>query len=256
MCGRFTREYTMQELGAFVEACFPGGVASVDDRETPLEPGYNVAPTQRSPIVQGSGEGDAVAGLIGVRRWGLIPRWADDHSIGHRLINARSETAAEKPAFRGAFASEGGRCVVPVSSFYEWARPANGGAKRPHRVLRADGAVLWLAGLCEPPNEHAPEGTFTILTTPANAFVSRMHDRMPAVLEPEAAAEWCDPRTPKDHARGLLRPAAEGVLDAHPVSRRVNSPRQDDAGLIEAAGDGSPEESAGDSTRGQPGLFG
>jgi putative SOS response-associated peptidase YedK len=227
MCGRYTREYSWQELFDFLDDRFPGGVDS--DRPEELDPSFNVAPTQTSPVAHR--DEDSGRAVIRLRRWGLIPHWAKEASIGSRMINARAETAAEKPAFRSAFSKR--RCVVPISSFFEWEKIEGQKTKQPWRFVRADGDIILLAGLWDPPNEHAERGTFTILTTQANEFMSRVHDRMPVILEPEDASTWCDPATSADEAAKLLRPAADGVLTRHKVSTRVNTPKNNDPELIQ-----------------------
>jgi putative SOS response-associated peptidase YedK len=162
-------------------------------------------------------------------RWGLIPAWAKEASIGGRLINARSETVAEKPAFRSAFRKR--RCLVPADGFYEWRKREGGGPKQPMLVRRRDGAPFAFAGLWE--HWRGPEGevqTCTILTTEANAVLAPIHDRMPVILDPAAYDRWLDPARPG--AEELLRPCSDGWLEAFPVSTRVNNVRNDVAELI------------------------
>jgi len=215
-----TREREIESYCDAMEARPPG---------VQLPVSYNVAPTQLSLIVRRA-EGGEREGAIA--RWGLIPPWAKDRSIGSRLINARAETVAEKPAFRHAL--EARRCVAPADSFYEWRKLAGPRRKQPWRILRADGEPLRLAGLWETRDggEGAVE-SFTIITVAASVFMQSLHDRMPAILEPEDVDVWLDPDAGVSSARGLLRPAADGVLLAHPVSERVNSPANDDQTLIE-----------------------
>jgi putative SOS response-associated peptidase YedK len=220
MCGRMTRE---QDVGAYCSAmdARPPGVQ--------LPASFNVAPTQPSLIVRVGAHG---AREGAVARWGLIPHWAKDPAIGSRMINARSETVHEKPAFRSALRSR--RCVVPADSFYEWQAVEGEKRKRPWRIRRADGQPLRLAGLWESwdGGDGAVE-SFTIITTAASAFMRPMHDRMPVILDPADASAWLDPSASDDVARALLRPAPEGALAAHPVSTRVNSPANNDPCLIE-----------------------
>ncbi len=154
-------------------------------------------------------------------RWGLVPFWAKDPSIGSKLINARSETLAEKPAFRQALKSR--RCIVPISGFYEWQR--QGRSKQPYFVTSVDEKPLMLAGLWEQWNDFL---TFTIITVPANAEVSAIHDRMPAILPGEDALAWL-----KTGETALLQSCAPEFLRMWPVSTRVNSPVNNDAGLAE-----------------------
>ncbi len=200
---------------------------------------YNVAPTQMSPIVR---LGSASPGReLTLMRWGLIPSWAKDAAIGNRLINARSDSAASKPAFRSAFKRR--RCVVPASGFFEWKAPkdaANGAAKQPYYIFRADGDPLALAGLFEswrPSESDDWVLSFTILTTDANAAMASIHDRMPVILEPEDLDRWIDPNvTDASAVSDLLKPAADGVLTMHPVSTRVNSPRNESPDLVAPLG--------------------
>lgn len=190
---------------------------------------YNVAPTQTVPIVRLRESGERELAAV---RWGLVPSWSKDPASGPPLFNARSETAAEKPAFRSAFRNR--RCVVPVSGFYEWKK--TGDSKQPYYITRADGAIMLLAGLWEhrPPTHAEPAvDSMTILTTPANTFMAELHDRMPAILEPERVAAWLNLQTPADDLPAMLAPAPDGVLQAHPVSVRVSSPRNNDPALCE-----------------------
>ena len=217
MCGRYTRHYTWEEVRDFLDLRFPD--------VTGLRAAYNVAPTRRAPIVRLSEHGRALEMAV----WGLVPHWASDPSIGSRLINARAETIAEKPSFREAFKRR--RCVVPVSGFYEWART---GRREPHHITRADGAIMCLAGLWERWSKgDQPLETFTIVTTEANAQIAGIHPRMPVVIEPEDVAAWLDEGGTPEARLDLLRPAADGVLVMHEVSRRVGSVANDDASLIE-----------------------
>ncbi len=191
----------------------------VDPAGVPLDwlrPSYNVAPTQPSVTIR-EHEGERVA-LPAV--WGLRPAWMETKLAP---INAKSETVATSPMFRGAWKSR--RCIVPASGFYEWRKVGEG--KVPHYIHRADGALISLAGLYEAGEDG---DTFTILTCPPNQFMARLHDRMPVILEPESIAAWLGEPTPS-----LLRPAPEGVLVAHPVSRRVNSPKVNDESLVKPA---------------------
>jgi putative SOS response-associated peptidase YedK len=185
------------------------------DQPLDFEPSYNVSPTQRAVIVRGAGGGREAM----LASWGLRPAWMRSRKPP---INARAETIATSPMFREALRSR--RCVVPVSGFYEWQNVEGAKAKQPWYIHRADREPLLFAGLFE----NGPQGdTFTIITTDANATVRPVHDRMPVVLEPESVAAWLD-----GPDRGLLRPAADGVLSSHKVGAGVGSPRNNDAGLI------------------------
>ena len=170
-------------------------------------------------------------------RWGLIPGWAKDPSIGHKLINARAETAATKPSFRSAFTKR--RCLVPADGYYEWRRA--GTARQPWLIAPRDGGLMAFAGLWERWRvsagaalrgslaERSPGDTvetFTVLTTEANETVRAVHHRMPVILAPEAFEAWLS------GADVPLGPGPENVLKMHPVSPRVNHPRHDDAECV------------------------
>ena len=194
-----------------------------------------------------------------VVRWGLVPFWAKDISIGSRLINARAETVATKPAFRRAFARH--RCLLPADGFYEWEKSgdAKSAPKQPYYIPREDGGVLAFAGLYElwrdkdRPDDDPDSWlwTATIITTRAEDEVGRIHDRMPMVIEPARWADWLDPTaTSAEALHGLMTPAASVHLTTYPVSTEVNSVRHNGPGLIEPMeGDsepaGSPRAGAG-----------
>ena len=204
---------------------------------------YNIAPTQIAPVTRTGDHGECE--LVGMR-WGLIPSWAKDRSFGSRMINARSETAVEKPAFRSAFKRR--RCLVPASGFFEWKKVGTGKRpqKQPYYIYRADEQPLVMAGLWESwngPEAGEPTETYTILTTDANDQVRDLHDRMPAILEPDQFDAWLNPRQDDAEAlTSLLRPAPDGVLAMHAVSTRVNSPKHDDSTVIEQSTVSSDEE--------------
>jgi putative SOS response-associated peptidase YedK len=233
-----------------------------DRVQAPLEPDYNVAPTKPVYAVVTREERE-----LCVVRWGLVPFWAKDPKIGSRLINARAETVAAKPAFRHAFKRR--RCLLPADGYYEWQRPdgsssdaAGGGrggtAKQPYFITRGDGGPLAFAGLYERwrdpalPDDHerAWLWTATIITTSAPDDLGRIHDRMPMVIEPARWSDWLDPAF--DDPSGLtalLAPAAASGLISYPVSTVVNSVRNNGPELIQRVepGPGSrgPEQSAG-----------
>jgi putative SOS response-associated peptidase YedK len=172
-----------------------------------------------------------------VARWGLVPFWAKDVSIGARLINARVETAHEKPAFRRAFALH--RCLVPADGYYEWQATEDGG-KQPHFIRPADGGVLAMAGLYAVwRSPDAPGGRLlscTIITTEATDDVGRIHDRMPMLVEPDRFGAWLDPAlTGPDEVRSLLVPAASGHLESYPVSTAVNKVTNNGPELVKPA---------------------
>jgi putative SOS response-associated peptidase YedK len=213
MCGRFS-------LGATIRI---GQVFDLPDwPETP--PRYNIAPSQAVPAVIQNRE----SGGREVRpfRWGLVPSWAKDPTIGNRLINARSETAASKPAFRTPLRDR--RCLILADGFYEWKR--EGARKQPYYITLRDGAPFAFAGLWDhwAPADGQPLETCTILTTTPNAVLQPIHDRMPVILPPDAHTVWLDP-TLRDVARvqALLTPYPADAMIAYPVSPRVNNPAYD-----------------------------
>jgi putative SOS response-associated peptidase YedK len=222
MCGRYTLSVTVSDLQELLPDFEVQGT---------LSPRYNVAPTQVMPIALVGNDAGATR-LVSPARWGLIPRWAKDRAIGSRLINARSETLAEKPSFRDAFKKR--RCLVPATGFYEWRKDeAREGAKGPARktpfLIRAPGGrPFTFAGLWE--DWMSPEGvtrSFTIITTAPSEAVASVHDRMPVILPAEARETWVAtaPREAPD-LRRLLVPYA-GELELIEVSTRVNSPAND-----------------------------
>lgn len=232
MCGRYASSHDPDDLGEEfgVEEAY---------RPPALEPDYNVAPTkdvyavvQRPP----SRESDAPAERqLRVMTWGLVPSWAKDPKIGNRLINARMETVAEKPAYRRAF--ERRRALIPADGYYEWyatdARTKAGKpVKQPYFIRPREGGVLAMAGLYEiwrdPTKADDDPARFrwttTIITTDAEDDLGRIHDRMPLMLPRETYAAWLDPTISDSEALlGLLEPAAPGRLVAYPVSKLVSN---------------------------------
>ncbi|MCW2816389.1 MAG: response-associated peptidase [Nocardioides sp.] len=248
MCGRYASTRRPDDL-----------VEEFDVVETvvqqALEPDYNVAPTKdvyavvsRTPSASADEPRDPDAEphrQLRVLRWGLVPSWAKDPSIGSRMINARMETVADKPAFRRAFASR--RCILPADGYYEWYElEGDTGArgkprKQPFFIRPADGGTLAMAGLYEiwrdpARDEDDPERfrwTCTVITTDAADDLGRIHDRMPLMVEPERWGDWLDPRTAKDDLLDLLVPAAPGRLEAYPVSAAVGNVRNNGPELVE-----------------------
>lgn len=221
MCGRFYVTRPPASIAALFSAAGPTPNAA---------PRWNVAPTQDSLVVRFNPE-DRTRHL-GLLRWGLVPRWAKDMSIGSRMINARGESIAEKPAFRDAFARR--RCIVPVDGFYEWREKRPGQAKQAFAVALTSGAPMALAGLWE--GWRAPDGSilrsFTIVTTEANAKLRALHERMPVVLDPDAWPLWLGGE-PKGDPQTVLQPAPSDWFSVWPVAARVGNVRNDDAGLVE-----------------------
>jgi putative SOS response-associated peptidase YedK len=215
MCGR----YVLASPGEVIAGYF--GLDEVPD----YPPRYNIAPTMDALVVRETAEGEREAVML---RWGLIPAWAKDPAIGSRMINARAEAVADKPAFRAAFRRR--RCLVPADGFYEWHAVA-GGRKQPYFIRLASGAPLGLAGLWE--TWRGPAGdaiaTFTIVTTTANEALAALHDRMPVVIAPADYDEWLSSPNPS----ALLVPWAGEPFELRPVGTRVNSVRNDSRDLLE-----------------------
>ncbi len=219
MCGRFAF-YSPTEATA---ALF--GVRSVPE----VKPRYNIAPTQTIAAVRVSAEDSRELALL---RWGLVPFWAKDPSIGNRMINARAETVAEKPSFRAAYRKR--RCLILADGFYEWRKEADG--KTPYYITLASGEPFGFAGLWE--DWHSKDTgealqTTAIITTAANEFMTQIHHRMPVVLQKDAADRWLD------GDEQLLAEVGESgpVFRAWPVDRRVNNARNEGEDLLKAAGD-------------------
>jgi len=222
MCGRYTQARPWSEL---VE------IYRLVDSIAPLnvQARYNIAPTQDVPVVRH--RSDTSDRDLAMLRWGLIPSWAKDMSIGAKMINARAETAHEKPSFRSAFRQR--RCLIAADGFYEWQKHPQG-PKQPYFITVANDRAFAFAGLWE--SWKAPDGsdveTCTIITTEANDLLRTIHGRMPVILTPEAFDPWLDTTRPQDAARGLLKPF-EGEMVAYPVSQQVNNVRNDDSSCIE-----------------------
>jgi putative SOS response-associated peptidase YedK len=193
---------------------------------TPLLPRFNIAPTQNAPIVRGlEGGGRELVPM----RWGLVPSWAPDLALGSRMINARCETVASKPAFRAAFKAR--RCLVPISGFYEWEARGAGAPKQPWYIHMAHAPGFALAGLWErwSPREGPAVESFTIVTTSANELVAKFHERMPVILAQSDFARWIDIRE-RDAAKlqALLVPYSAAEMAAYRVSTLVNRATIDD----------------------------
>lgn len=225
VCGRYSHRFTWKQLHRLMRL-----TTDIGHELSGLSPRYNVAPTQDAPVVRQDAAGERSAAML---RWGLVPFWAHDPGIGSRLINARSEEVALKPAFRAAFKKR--RCLVPVSSFYEWQAVPGEKRKQPW-VIGVRGAELFaLAGLWE---RWSREGTtldsFTILTGRPNELVRPIHNRMPVIIRPEHYDLWLDPKR-EDHAdfATMLEPFPADAMEAHRVGTRVNSPGNDDPSCIE-----------------------
>jgi putative SOS response-associated peptidase YedK len=220
MCGR----YTITSPSEAIREIF--GVSWPED----LAPRYNVAPTQDVPIVRRPRDGAPGAREAATVRWGLIPFWAKEAAIGNRLINARADGVATKPAFRDSFAKR--RCLVVADGFYEWRK--TGGRKQPYWIRLASRRPFAFAGLWSRWRDPAgaPLESCTIVTTEANEACRAIHPRMPVILRPEDHDRWLDP-DPADAE--LLRPFDAEPMEAIAVSTRVNSPGNDDPGVLDPA---------------------
>lgn len=189
---------------------------------------YNLTPGAFHPVVRQLPDG---LRRVQPARWGLLPSWVKEPGKLAQPINAKSETVAEKPMFRHAFARR--RVIVPASGWYEW--KLEDGKKQPYFFSRVDGRPLAFAGLLEHWSGFEGEvETYAVLTTAANPLAATVHDRMPVILEPSDYAQWLDPEFTQTRALApLLAPAADGVLQVWPVDRRVNRPSEDDEALVQ-----------------------
>jgi putative SOS response-associated peptidase YedK len=220
MCGRFVLMTQGKSLASHFRLA----------EEPELEPRYNIAPTQLVPVIRNNP--DSSSRELKLFRWGLVPFWAKDASIGARLINARSESAPEKPAFRTPFKNR--RCLVPADGFYEWQR--TGRLKQPYFFHMADRRVFAFAGLWDRwmgPDDRTIESV-TLLTAEANELVERAHDRMPVILAEQDYDLWLDTTVKKPELlKPLLRAYPAGEMHGYPVSSRVNKPDSTGPDLIE-----------------------
>ena len=233
MCGRYASSRRPEDLIEEFEVA--------DNRvPAPLASDFNVAPTKEVYAVlerppRSSTEqpepADAPERQLRVLRWGLVPSWAKDPSIGNRMINARAETLLEKPAFRQAFAKR--RCLVLADGFYEWQGKGKG-PKQPFWFRRADGGLITFAGLWD--QWVSPDGepieTCTIITTSCNETLRPVHARMPVIIAPADRPAWLDCANPVSAVASMLVPAPDDLLVATPVSAAVNSPTNDGPALI------------------------
>lgn len=213
MCGRFTLTLDPGELQELLNL---GPFIHI------VQPRYNIAPSQPIPIVKDSEKRE-----VELYRWGLVPSWADDPKIGYRMINARSETANEKPSFRAAFKRR--RCLILADGFFEWRNEEKGAQKTPYLFKLKNDAPFTFAGLYE--HWQAPEGgelhTCTILTCPPNELVKDYHNRMPVMLGEETRWSWLEADKDEDALLDLLVPYPAEEMKCYPVSKAVNSPEND-----------------------------
>jgi len=228
MCGRFVRKSTI----TIIEDEF-----DIYEVQWAFEPSYNIAPSQDVACVIGNGGNRLVK-----FRWGLVPFWAEDPSIGYKMINARAETVAQKRSFARAFKKQ--RCLVVADGFYEWRKLADGKRKMPMYVHLREDRPFGFAGLYE--NWKSKEGTIlqtcTIITTPSNELMSSIHNRMPAIIAPEMRQIWLDSEVQDvDRLMPLLAPYDSGRMEAYEVSKKVNSPTYNEPDCIKPASKEEPQ---------------
>jgi putative SOS response-associated peptidase YedK len=218
VCGRFTSSQRREAIGERFEVAVP----------EEYQHRFNLAPQQRALIVrERDDERDAV-----MAKWGLLPHWAKDTKIAFKMINARAETLTAKPAYRGLLSRH--RCLIPADGFYEWTVGSDG-KKQPIHFHLPDYAIFAFAGLWTVRTDGETGEVIescTIITTAPNELVAPVHDRMPVILPTDAERLWLDPAISKDHALSLLEPYPADLMTAFPASPRVNSVRNDDAGLL------------------------
>jgi len=242
VCGRYVSTATPDRIAEYF-----GAMAGPDTTAEPLPANFNVAPTNDVYGIVADGDG---ARHVEVFKWGLVPSWAKDVKIGSKMINARAETIADKPAFKGVFRKH--RCLIPMDGFYEWQAGNEDGplttkgtpAKQPLFIHRVDDEPLAVAGLWSSwrdrdAGDDAPWlHSCTVVTTAANATMSPVHDRMPVILPAWAWDEWLDPGNQDTEALAkLLQPAPDTLLTMHKVSTDVNSVRNKGAELVQPLGD-------------------
>lgn len=222
MCGRFTLTASVEELLDRFDIEF-------FLQQGEYAPSYNVAPSQSVLAVIN----DGAHNKMGFLRWGLIPPWAEDMSIGYKMINARAETLHEKPSYRNAYQKK--RCLIVADSFYEW-KKIDQKTKTPMRIQLKNSRLFAMAGLWE--NWRSQEGTSiyscSVITTTANSLVTDIHDRMPVILKPEDEKIWLDQKiTDRNILHPLLKPLDPDLMEAYEVSSLVNSPKNNSIELIQ-----------------------
>ncbi len=227
MCGRYT---LAKPVGAVRERFAVGDALT-------FEPRYNIAPGTEIVAVTTDRQGAPRGELL---RWGLVPAWAKDPAVGFKMINARAETLAERPAYRTPF--ERFRCLIPADGFYEW-QARRGQAKLPFHVTRDDGQLFAFAGLWSVWHRGEPDElrSCTIVTTAANAVMANVHDRMPVILDSETESAWIDAATPAATLQELLRSLPPGQTHLRPVSPAVNDVRNDGPECLDDSPPPEPE---------------
>lgn len=216
MCGRFQ----LSVKGRHISERF-----NVELFDEFYKPNYNLAPSQKLPVITNE-EPEKVSFL----KWGLIPFWAKDPKIGYKLINTRAETISDKPSFKNAFRKR--RCLIPANGFYEWKKDAN---KTPYRIFLKSEELFAMAGIWETwkDGEGKPIHTFSIITTEPNHLMQGIHNRMPAILPREFEHAWLK-ENDEFTLKSLLKPFDDELMDCYPISKRVNSPANNDSEIAEA----------------------
>jgi len=222
MCGRSSLTKIEKEIEARFHATF---YSEELERYNPL-PNFNVAPTHMVPVIT-----NAEPDHLHIFRWGLIPFWAKDKSIGAKMINARVETLMEKAAFKNLLASK--RCIVPMDGFYEW--KTTGKIKTPFRIVTTDQDIFAVAGLWDiwqMPETGEIIHSFTVITSPPNSLMEKIHDRMPAILLAENEKDWLDVEIKPEEALQMIIPYPAEKMNAYEVSSKVNNVRTNEPDLI------------------------
>lgn len=214
MCGR----YTVSVVPEAIEEYF--GIKMPED----YHQRYNSAPSQLLPVITNKDPE-----LIQAFKWGLIPSWAKDINIGHKMINARSETITEKPSFKNAFKTK--RCLVIADSYYEWKNSEDG--KIPYRIKLSDHEVFAFAGIWEIWNHEETIKSFSIITTKAVKELSDLHERMPVILPKENMKAWLSDSLKQEEALGIINDCIKNNFEYYQVSKKVNSPMNDSKELIQ-----------------------
>lgn len=222
MCGRFTLTAPIEEIIDRFEI-----EAFLDEED--YTPSYNIAPSQMVLAVINNGK----ANRMGFLKWGLVPPWAKEVSIGNKMINARAETLAEKPSFRKAFAKK--RCLIIADSFYEWKRHENK-TKTPMRIKLKSDRLFAMAGVWEQWKSPENQSLFScsVITTTPNSLMEDIHDRMPVILKPQDEQTWLDPSvTDTQFLKQFLVPLDHGLMEAYEISSLVNSPKNNSVEIIQ-----------------------
>lgn len=214
MCGRFQ----LSVKGRHISERF-----NVEVFDEFYKPNYNCAPSQKLPVITNQ-EPDKLSFF----KWGLIPFWSKDPKIGYKLINTRSESITEKPSFKNAFKKR--RCLIPANGFYEWRKDEN---KTPFRIFLKSEEIFSMAGIWETwkDGEGRPVHTFSIITTSPNSLMEKIHNRMPVILSPDSEKIWLHSKD-ESELQNLLRPFDENEMATYPVSKKVNSPANNDNSII------------------------